>query len=327
MKPMKAKSEYILLAVVIVALLLYLLLRNPDRVQYQLPALPAMARAELSRIDIVRSGQAIRLEKKDGRWLIQPQGYRSDPVRLEAIEDAVCNLRLTALVSESGNFFPYGLDREKVIIVKAYGQERLLREFSVGNAASTYSHTYVKLAGDHRVYHAEKSFRGEFERRVDDLRDKTVLTFDKNEISAVEIVSAGEAAVFTRNRLPVEIKADETKAGDQADPPKGADAWLMADGNAANPGELNGIIEQASQLSCEGFIEGRAREDFREPVFTVRFKGHKDYLLSIFPKAETGTAYPAVSSESPYPFLLSSYKAENIMKKPGILKKETAPAG
>jgi hypothetical protein len=55
-------------------------------------------------------------------------------------------------------------------------------------------------------------------------------------------------------------------------------------------------------------------------------KGRKDFQLSIYQKEEKAISYAAVSSESPYPFLLSSYMADNIMKKPENLKNEK-PAG
>jgi len=318
MKLGKGKSETIILGAAIIAMLLYLALRNPDRMNYQLPRLASIARVDISRVDIVRAGQTLRLEKKDNGWFIQPQGFSSDPAKANAIVDAIVNLRLAALVSESRNYSPYGLDRENTIVVKAYEKERLLREFSIGNAASTYSHTYVKLDADPRVFHARNSFRGDFDQKVDGLRDKTVLRFDKTEISAVEISSASEKVLFVKNVKPVEVKAGEKQLqGPQEE------SWLLADGKAANGSELNGIIEQASRLACEGYIDGKSKDDFKQPLYSLRLKGGKDFLLSIFAKKEKETSYAALSSESPYPFLLSAYKAESIMKKPELLKKET----
>jgi len=322
MKPIKARTEYIILGAVIASLLLYLVLRNPDRINYQLPGLPSIVRAEISRIDVAKAGETIRLEKRDNLWLIQPQGFSADPVKINAIVDAVFNLTLTALVSESRNYSPYGLDKGNEIVVKAYKNEQLLREFSVGNAASTYNHTYVKLGNDSRVFHARNSFRSDFDQKVDNLRDKTVLQFDKNQISAIEISSAAEKILFSKNVKPVDVKPNEENPQAQAVPPQGETLWLMADGKPGNSSELNGIIEQTSQLTCEQFIEGKTRDDFKEPIYTVLLKGHKDFRLAIYQKMEKETSYTAVSSESPYPFLLSSYKAENIMKKPEILKNE-----
>jgi hypothetical protein len=57
-------------------------------------------------------------------------------------------------------------------------------------------------------------------------------------------------------------------------------------------------------------------EDGQEPVFSVTVAGSRDYTLRIFTKQDTESGkYPALSSESPYPFLLSTYKAERIIKK------------
>jgi hypothetical protein len=321
MKLGKLKSETIIVGVAIIAMLLYLALRNPDRMNYQLPRLAPVARADVSRVDIVRAGRTVRLEKKDNGWSIQPQGFAADPAKANAIVDAIVNLSLTALVSESKNYSPYGLDRENAISVKAYGNERPSREFSIGNAASTYSHTYVKLDVDPRVFHARNSFRGDFDQSVDGLRDKSVLQFDKNEISAIEIGNAAGKTLFVKNIKPLQLKPGDKQAESQEAPPQG-ESWQTADGKAANGSELSGIVEQASRLTCEGFIDGKSKDDFKQPLYSLRLKGGKDFLLSIFAKTEKETSYPALSSESPYPFLLSAYKAESIMKKPAELAKE-----
>jgi hypothetical protein len=324
MKLSKTKNEYIILGVVIAALLLYLVLRNPDQLNYQLPGLPSIVKNEISRIDMTRAGETIRLEKKENRWSIQPQGFLSDQTKVDAIMDAIFNLRLTALVSESKNYSPYGLDQANEIMVKVYKNEQLLREFSVGNAASTYNHTYVKLTNDPRVFHARNSFRNDFDQKVDDLRDKIVLKFDKNEISAIEISSAAEKILFTKNIKPVAVNPSQGQA--QAGPPKTEESWLMTDGKPGNSNELTGIIDQTSQLTCEKFIADKTKADLTAPIYTVLLKGRKDFTLSIFQKAEKETSYAAVSSESPYPFLLSSYTVDSIMKKPELLKNEK-PAG
>jgi hypothetical protein len=321
MKSVKLKTETVILGAVIAALLLYLALRDPDRVNYRLPDLPAVAAGEIDRIDIARANASIRLEKKDGQWLIQPRGFLSDADKIRAILGDAAGLSLTALVSESGNYFPYGLDKENEIKVGVYKGQRLLREFSVGSAASTYSHTFVKLAGDPRVFHARKSFRSDFDQTVDGLRDKNVLRFAKDDITAVEITTAGGKVHFKKIIKPVAVTAAEKAAG-RAEPPATEASWVMADGKTGNAGELNAIIDQTAQLACEGFIEGKTGEDFKDAVYTVLLKGRKDLLLSIFAKAEKEVSYPAVSSESPYPFLLSAYKAESIMKKLADLKNE-----
>jgi hypothetical protein len=46
-------------------------------------------------------------------------------------------------------------------------------------------------------------------------------------------------------------------------------------------------------------------------------KGNKQYILQIFSKIQEGDdSYPAATSVNSYPFFISSYKAEPLMKKP-----------
>jgi len=64
----------------------------------------------------------------------------------------------------------------------------------------------------------------------------------------------------------------------------------------------------------------------------LKLKGSKDYMIKIFPKLEKkedekeegsgAEKYPAISSENSYPFLLTSWKAEQVMKKPEDLIEE-----
>ncbi len=55
----------------------------------------------------------------------------------------------------------------------------------------------------------------------------------------------------------------------------------------------------------------------QEPVFNITLKGTKEYTLRIFAKQEGDNGkYPALSSESGFPFLLATYGAERIIKKP-----------
>jgi hypothetical protein len=326
MKIVKPRTEIVILTIVIAALLLYLALRDPDRVHYRLPELPAVTAGDIDRIEITRSAAAIKLEYKGGRWLLQPQGFASDPDRVKAIVDGIAGLKLTALVSESGNYFPYGLDRENAVAVKAFKDGRLLREFTIGSAAATYSHTHVLLAGDPRVFHAQGSLRGDFEQKADGLRDKTVMSFDKNEISAVEVRSGGENILLTKRDVPAAPGADGKPPQAPGAESAPGTAWLLADGRPGNGDGVNGVLDQLSRLRCEEYIEGKSRDDFQGPLFTLVLKGAKEYTLSIFPKAKEETSYAALSSESPYPFRLSSYQAETIMKKPSELATDTATA-
>jgi len=82
---MKIKKEYITLLVLIAALSAYLALRKPDRTQYQIPKVPDMAEADISKIEIDNGSVSIVLNKKDSGWEIATQGYRADAEKVKGI--------------------------------------------------------------------------------------------------------------------------------------------------------------------------------------------------------------------------------------------------
>ena len=158
------KKEYIILGVVIAALLLYLVLRNPDKVHYQLPQLKALDGKTLTKIEIAGPGETVTLVKKDEQWVIDPKGYPTDVSKVKDITDIVTQLNLTALASRAKNYSRYDLGKEKAIGVKAYRGDTVAREFEIGKVTATNNHTFVKIKDDDRVYHAAKSFRRNFDK-------------------------------------------------------------------------------------------------------------------------------------------------------------------
>jgi hypothetical protein len=311
---MKVKKEYIILVAVILALCLYLLLRKTDRVRYELPELPAVQKADVSKIEIAKKGAAIILNRRNGNWNIGPQGYPADTAKVTNMLAIIENLTLTAMVSESRDYSRYQLDDEHKITVRAYIGERLTREFDVGKVAPSYRHTFVRLKGNEVVYHARENFRHTFETTVDDLRDKQVLAFDKEEIQEIRIAKNGKPLVCTRSAASV-TAGQEPPAKSSA--PKQELVWQSAEGERCDEKTLSRLLAVLSKLRCERYIENKEKEDFTDPMYRIELKGAQDYNLSIFPKAEGDEkGYPAISSENDYPFLLPEARAKSIMKDP-----------
>jgi hypothetical protein len=316
---MKIKKEYIILAVLIVALSLYLLLHRGDRTQYELPVLQALPMTDIKKIEIVKQGSsAIVLERKDDRWVILPEGYPADASKVSVIREAIGNLTLTALVSESKSYERYGLGGTDKISVKAWTDKGSKRDFEVGKEASSFQHTFVKIAGDDRVFHARENFRSRFDQTVDSLRDKTVLKFEPSEVESIEVRDTGKTVTFVRKPVPVEVSAgQESKA-----PPTGEDlVWESSDGKA-DEAKLKQLLTSLSALKCKGYIYDRKKGDFKDPVYTVKLKGPEEYTLSLFAKDDKNkNDYPGVSSQNDSPFLLPEHQAARIMLSPDKILK------
>jgi len=322
---MKIKKEYLILAMVILALSLYLILRNPDRTHYRLPNVPDISKADISKIEISKPEATIVLNKKDDTWHIAPEGYPADTAKVKSMLDVITKLTVTALVSESKNYGRYDLDDNKKIAVRAWTSDTLTRDFEMGKAAASYQHTFVKLAGDDRIYHARGNFRGKFDQTVDKLRDQTVLSFNQKEIQQINITQGGKAMALTLTQVPVEVAAGTQAEGQRPEAQKTEGVWKAPDGKQADGAQLNRLLATLSKLRCEQYIKGREKEDFASPIYKIQLKGQKDYTLSIFEKAgKDAKTYPAVSSENDYPFLLPEWEVNNLMKQPADLLKKPA---
>lgn len=321
MKKGKIKTEYIILGIIIL-LLAYLILKNPDKIHYELPEINSIDKEDITKIDIIKPGETINLVRKEKKWFIGPHNYPTNKTKIDKILDLIGSFRLSALVSESKNYSIYGLDKDNKIAVKVYKKNQVLREFEIGKAVSTYRHTFVRLSKDKNVYHARSNFRSDFNLKIDDLRDKVVMKFDKNEISEIYVTKDKIQIHFVKNIKPAEVKPGEKKDKNKSVPPKDDVTWVNKDGKTGNKDKLDSIINQLSNLSCDQFIEDKSKDDLKDPIYTLLLRGSKDYSIHIFKKLEKDSGkYPAVSSENPYPFLLSSNKAKSIMGKPEDLIK------
>jgi Domain of unknown function (DUF4340) len=321
---MKIKKEYIILLILIAALSVYLALRKPDRTHYQLPKVPDMAETDISKIEIDKGAGSIVLNKKGSGWEISPQGYSADTAKVKGLLNVLRDLTLTALVSETKDYNRYDLSADNKIRIRAWASNDLKRDLEVGKAAPTYRHTFVRMAGDDRVYHARGNFRGDIDQSVEDLRDKAVLSFDQGEIREISITKGDASLVLNRKEVSRETKTDQGKAAEGGGSDKAETVWENAEGKKADQKSVTNILSDLSNLKCEKYMEG-AKEDLKNPIYKIGLKGNKDYQLSIFEKKEKdGKAYPAVSSENGYPFLLSAWRLDKIMKDPEQLLEKPA---
>ena len=332
---MKVKKEYNILILAIVALSAYLLTRQRDKTHYQLPALPEVAAKEITKIEIAGPERTLELKKEGGVWVVGPKAYACDEETIDKMLDTIGKLTVTALVSESKNYDRYDLHPDAKITVKAWAGDQLKREFDLGKAASTYRHTFVKLSSDDRVFHARDNFRDRFDSEIDDLRDKTVMKLKREGINEIQLRAAGETKVVSRKTPEVPEKAEVKEKGEQADKkekeaqPADAPAkepepgWQKADGTPMESDTMNSLLGALSELRCSSYIYDKKKQELGEPLYAFTIRGAEDATLSIFAKLnEDDSEYPAASSQSDEPFLLSAWAVDNMLEKLDVKPEE-----
>jgi hypothetical protein len=307
---MKLRKEYIILVLLIAALALYLALRREGRSHYTLPTIAPLAAQDITRVQIARDGQTIELTREGDRWTIGPAGYTADPKQVQEMLASIAGIVLTALVSESANYALYELDDAHRISVQAWQGDQLRRRFEVGKVAPSFRHTFVKIHGDDRVYHAQDAFRHRFTANAEELRDKTVLAFNREDIREVELIQGPSRIVLKAASAPPE----ETAAAAPAAPKI---RWQASDGREADLTAVETLLTQISRLTCEKFLPDKNPSEFKNPAFAVVLKGPVEHRLSIFaPLGPEDRDQPAVSSAAPQPFILSEFQVKQIVKPP-----------
>lgn len=321
---MKIKKEMIVLALVIIALSAYLALRRTDRTHYALPEIPLVDKKQISRLEISKAGHSAVLVREQDRWYLEDGHYPVEPAKADRMLDEVSGLTLTDLVSESKSYERYGLDPSEALEIRAWAGKTLARSFAVGRTASTFRHTFVRLADDSRVYHASGNMRGLFDSSPSELRDKTVLSFDPEQIHSIRIVEKENTVSLERRQAP-EAEKEASKDKDEASDGSGAkkDAWVDASGQPVSLEKTNQLISGLSRLQCDHFLENRKKEAYSDPVIEITLEGSEPYVLYVFEKNQEG--YPAATSMSPYLFMLNDSWMNSLKTDIQELGKPDAP--
>lgn len=198
---MRIKKEIVILVVIIILLSVYLVFRSQDRTHYSLPEIQDIAREEISRIEIAKAGSSINIKKDGDVWKIVPQEWPVEGYIVTNMLEVLESLTITTLVSESKSYNRYGLEENEKLVVKAWAGDSLKFEFEIGKKAPSSDHTFIKLADDHKVYHAKDEFQWKFDQTIEDLREKEVISLEEEKIREININREGKSYRFVRQEV------------------------------------------------------------------------------------------------------------------------------
>lgn len=144
------------------------------------------------------SGERTTLRKTGSDWqIVEPEAAKPDAAEVSGITTNLSTLEIQRVIDENpSDLAEYNLAEPRVeVAFKAAGKEHRLQ---IGRKTPPGSDVYAKLDGQTRVVLIPAFVESTFNRSTFDLRDKSVLTVNRDEVGAVAVATSSGTLRFEK---------------------------------------------------------------------------------------------------------------------------------
>ncbi|MEP6715962.1 MAG: DUF4340 domain-containing protein [Terriglobia bacterium] len=200
--------------------------KNPKPEAPATPASPkilAIPENQIEGLRIAKTGaEPIVLKNLAGNWAIaEPKQMAADQDAVKQLTGSLTALNADRLIDEHpASLNEFGLSAptaEIDVTVKGGAVTKLL----LGGDTPSGSDTYARVDGKAPVYTIASSTKATFDKSVNDLRDKRLLPFNQDKVTAISVTSKGPAFEFGKNgqgewqiTKPKPMRADSIQVDD-----------------------------------------------------------------------------------------------------------------
>ncbi len=169
----------------------------------------------ISQLSIIYPDRTITGVRTDGAWEVtEPPGIEADSGEWDLLASNVPRIeRDETLSSESADLGQYGL-ADPPLRVSVTMSDGATHEVLFGNQNPREIYNYAKLASNDEVFLAPSSWLRIFRKEVNELRDKTVLRFEQDDIDLIEISGLNSLRLLRADEewsleAPIQTNADQ----------------------------------------------------------------------------------------------------------------------
>jgi len=253
-------------------------------------------------------GDRTTVKKTGGTWQITaPVTAPADEAEVSGIVTNLATVDIVRTVEENAtDLGPFGLAEPRVEIDFREAGGRSTQRLLIGDKTATSGDLYATLPGDKRVFLIAGHHDATFNRGTFDLRQKSVLTFERDKVDQV-VVEGGAA--------PVELS-------------RAAGEWKLARPiqAPADYGTVEGLIGRVQSAQMKAITAQEAGDlkpyGLEKPAASVTFGlGSSRATLHIGGKADAGTVY-AKDASRPMVFTVDSTLLDEVKKPAGDLRRK-----
>jgi len=161
-------------------------------------------------------GEKTTLKKDGSAWQVtSPISAKADESEVSGITSNLSSVEVTRVIDDKpANLKEYGLETPRVEVdFKAAGDKEPRRLF-LGDKSPTGSSVYAKRNAENRVFLIPAFQDTAFDKSSFDLRDKTLVKFDRDKVDGIELTADGKTTALTKDgsdwklTKPLQTKAD-----------------------------------------------------------------------------------------------------------------------
>ena len=252
----------------------------------------AFDRKDVTSVDIVTRDDAMTIESADGKWrLTRPAALAADTETLTDFFDKLSAAKVKEFVADAPRALePFGLERPlRVEIHTGKDKERATKSVLFGRVDSAKKGVYAMRPGESTVLLVPEEVWNVVPRTVATARNKSVIDFDRDKVSRLELTSGKGAVTLARDKDAWRITAPE--------------AW------PADPTEAGAILFKLRELKAQAFLSEDAsgvahflaKPEIRVSLTEGGSTAAKTLLLAPSPERRGGqpSAYAAIAGRGP----------------------------
>ena len=145
-------------------------------------------------------GETTRLKKDSGTWqVVEPSSTNAAESEVTSIAQGLASLEIQRVVDENPpDLSQFGLAQPKIDVgFRASGQTGLTH-LLIGDKTPTGGELYAKAQDQKKVFLISSYLDSTFNRTPFDLRDKTILKFDRDKVTALEMVRSKDSIALAK---------------------------------------------------------------------------------------------------------------------------------
>jgi hypothetical protein len=283
-----------------------------DAAKTQEKVFASLASDKIEEIKVTSAaGDATTLRKDGGGWQItQPIAAKADESEVSGIASALSSVEMTRVIDENPTSLnDYGLSNPRIAIEFKAGGDKDVRKLLVGEKSPTGGDMFAMRNGEKKVFLIPAFQESTFNKSTFDLREKTVLKFEREKVDGLDILLAdGKGTAFAKEggdwkiTRPLQVRADL--------------------------GSVEGLVGRLQSAQMKSIVPGEPtpadlkKYGFDKPAATVTLNaGSTRATLLLGSKAEENTIY-ARDVSKPVVMTIESSLLDEVKKGPDDFRRK-----